>query len=301
MGCVPPRGVSIHGFLTVGTRRADEADESIPVTIAVARCSRGRVMKHPCFPLGRALLGPAFLWLLGTLVVTASPPAGSPNPILKVPAICVFGRAYPPDSPKLPAVLAQSKGDREESEITLVVSEYSYNRDSIYYTSRMHVRSFTRYNPRTGAYTSTTSHVSIDPAGKVTTRTDNDPSGIVPEQRTYTCLDLSQKVFEKIDTSSKCVLMHKVTRTSKSGSINAWNPVCVGVIFFTHPTSADCKPTTREARSLKYEVSMRPWEIREFDVVEAGFKNEICDDVMDSFVYFPMSVIETSNPPANAK
>ena len=88
-----------------------------------------------------ALAGAAAFLLLNPTLQAAGSAFGMEYPVLKIPAVSVFHRVYPPDSPKLKAALTSSKGDREDSEVTLALSEYIYRRDYFYHGQRFVVTS----------------------------------------------------------------------------------------------------------------------------------------------------------------
>jgi hypothetical protein len=238
---------------------------------------------------------------LGESVRAQTQPYRPLSPLVRVPAISVYGRAYPPASPKLKAALLASKGDREESEVTFVVSEYTYRRDYRYRGQQMATTSLTRFDPRSGTYTSLSSMVTIDSAGRRNSTIDTTPVQVTAESRAYYCQSADGGTRERIDVKSKCMVIHRVTRAAKSTPTHGWNPVDVGVILFTEPEPTGCAPTTATPRSLKYEVSMTPGEVREFPVEAAGFRNEACNDPTDTVLYFPPIAHPNDNPDDHGK
>ena len=253
-------------------------------------------------PLIRTLLaGAAAFLLLNPIIQAAGSAFGLEYPVLKVPAVSVFHRAYAPDSAKLKAALTGSKGDREDSEVTLALSEYIYRRDYFYHGQRMQAISITKYDPRTGSFATLTTQVRTDPDGRRQSTVDNDPMPITAERRSFFCQSSGGKVSEKIEVKSKCMLIHRVTRPAKFPATHRWNPVDVGLLFFTSPMAVNCDPVTQSGKTLKYEVSLMPGGTREFDIAAAGFKDEACEDFVDSILYFLPSTTDKFILPSNGK
>ncbi len=254
---------------------------------------------HRSIPRSRVIL--ACLLFLWQAARAGIPGTGVAYPVVTVPAVSVFHQGYPVDSPKLKAALAGSKGDSERCEITLAVSEYVYRSDNYYHGYRMAAVSVTKFDPRTGTYASLTSQVTIDPSGQRRSTMDSDPVQITAERRSFFCRNAGGDVSERIEVKSKCMLIHRVTRPASSPGTHAWNPVSVGVLFFTHPERSNCSPTARSARSLRFEASLLPGEAREFGVESVGFVDEACEDPTGSVLYFLPTGVTTFTPPNNAR
>jgi hypothetical protein len=222
-------------------------------------------------------------------------------PVVSFPEMTVFHQAYAPDSPKLKSVLAGSKGDFEAGTVTLAVSEYSLKWDYYYRGYRMAIASITKFDPRTGTYSSLSTQVNTDPAGHRESIVDTDPMQIMAERRSYYCRSASGDTSDRLEIKSKCMLIHQVTRPARSPQTHAWNAVTVGMVFFTNPEPVDCNPISRIPRSLKFEIGLGAGEIREFTVDAAGFKDEACEDPATSLVYFSPIAIAQPIPVANAQ
>ncbi len=203
------------------------------------------------------------------------------QPILTVPVVSVFHRPYLPYTGGLKAALIASKGDREESQLTLVVSDFSHWTQVKYFSLYTASQSDAYYDRRTGefSYVSTTTSVDGDhPPKKSTTFA---PFGYTAESRAFRCRALEGNWDQADEVKSKCMIVHKVTHRAVSPLVHMWNPINIMTVFATTPLPNDCTPVTRKRRTLSHPETFLSGDWREFDVQTVGFSNEFCESLGD--------------------
>ncbi len=199
------------------------------------------------------------------------------HPTLTLSAISVFHRVYLPDSAGLKAALIASKGDREESQITMWVSLYSSLNEFTYFDHYTATAASAYYDLRKAAFFHVTTRVTVDANHPPEQSTSFEPFGFTPEKRSFRCVQLAGNWVQHTEVKSECLLVHKVTRRALVPTLHTWNPVQIRTVFTPTPVTGDCHPVNRKGRTLFHPMSLASGGAQEFDVATAGFSNEYCE------------------------
>jgi hypothetical protein len=228
-------------------------------------------------PLPPRRLGVLILSLLGwamTLGLQANPLF---LPYLEMPYVGVFGRPYHPNSPDLPVLLKESKGDQERGVVLMTFADYSIHTQRYYYGQEMLSWSDATYNLRTREIRFRAVVTHRDRGATLATTVSTDPFKITIDEASQQCYSHGGQISMRRTARTTLQLAHRVQSQARNASLHAWKQVGVTAFFFTTPIGTDCQPAAKTSATRHLgRVIPRGGEVT-FDTRSIGFQNESCD------------------------